>query len=287
MCAALANRSTTVGLTRNEVAAKGVDGVNIDYEGLNGTCSNGQSAQSMMTSFASTLRATLPNSYISIDTYSGSAGDNGGFFNIPALNPYVDSFMVMTYDMEYSNYSSATTHCPSFCLGPTAPLTNYLYNDTRAVDEYTAALGSGGKMILGVPYYGRKACVGNGSAANQVPTGSVAADMYVDASTEYNYTTVQPGSYADHRDGNDPSGATRWDTWYNTQFNCWRELYWDDTTSLGQKYSLARSRNLRGVGIWNLNYGGGSADLWSTLASYFGCPPGYQLQQCAYWLVAS
>src|SRR5205085_1499305 len=87
----------------------------------------------------------IEQAYNSIDTYSGSAGDNGGFFNIPALNPYVDSFMVITYDMEYSNYSSAPSHCPAFCLGPTAPLTTYLYNDTRAVNEYTAALGSGGK----------------------------------------------------------------------------------------------------------------------------------------------
>src|SRR5438874_9506938 len=38
MCSALAHASTTVAQTVSEVRAKGVDGVNVDYEGLNGSC---------------------------------------------------------------------------------------------------------------------------------------------------------------------------------------------------------------------------------------------------------
>jgi hypothetical protein len=53
--------------------------------------------------------------------------------------------------------------------------------------------------------------------------------------------------------------------------SCTRELYWDDTTSLGAKYDLVNRDNLRGVGIWNLNYGGGAPELWATLNSYFAC----------------
>ena len=268
MCAALAQRATTVSQTVAQVSAKGVDGVNLDYEGLNGTCPNGQAAQSMMTDLARQMRAGLPSgSYLSVDTYASSAADSLGFFDVPGLNAYVDSFFVMAYDLEYSNYNRAPTSCAQFCLGPTAPLTSYYYNDTNTAAQYTSAVGAG-KVILGVPYYGRKACVGSASA-NQFPTGSVTADTYLDAISESSQPQVQPGSYVSHRDANDPSGQERWDTWYNTTLACTRELYWDDTVSLGKKYDLVNSDGLRGVGIWNLNYGGGASELWSTLQNHF------------------
>jgi len=54
--------------------------------------------------------------------------------------------------------------------------------------------------------------------------------------------------------------------------NCTRELYWDDAASLSKKYALIRKDGLRGVGIWTLNYGGGSVALWSALNTYFSCP---------------
>ncbi len=271
MCAALANRATTVGQTIAQVTAKGVDGLNIDYEGLNGTCPNGQTARSMMTDFAARLRAALPaGSYLSVDTYASSATDPLGFFDVPGLNAYVDSFFVMAYDLEYSNYSRSPPSCTSFCLGPTAPLSGYYYNDTTTASQYMSVVGAS-KTILGVPYYGRKSCVGS-VTPNAIPTGAVTADTYLNASTEASSPEVQAGSYATHRDANDPGGQERWDTWYNTTLSCTREMYWDDTTSLGLKYDLVNQDGLRGVGIFNLNYGGGAPELWSLISSHFvGC----------------
>jgi len=272
MCAALANRATVVSQTVAQVSAKGVDGVNIDFEGLAGTCaSNGQSARTMMTDLANQLRTALPaGSYLSVDTYASSAADPAGFFDVAGLNAYVDSFFVMAYDLEYSNYSRPPTSCTSFCLGPTAPLASYYYNDATTASQYISAVGAS-KVILGVPYYGRKSCV-SAATPNAIPspTGTpVTADTYLNASTETSSSEVQPGSYVTHRDANDPSGQERWDTWYNTTLNCTRELYWDDTVSLGLKYDLVNNDALRGVGIWNLNYGGGAAELWSALAGHF------------------
>jgi len=155
-------------------------------------------------------------------------------------------------------------------LGPTAPLAGYYYNDSVTASQYTAAVPSS-KVILGVPYYGRKACVSS-PAQNQYPNGSIAADGYLDASQEYQSNLVKPGSYQMHRDPNDAAGGERWDAWYNTSLNCTRELYWDDTYSLSKKYNLVNQRNLRGVGIWTLNYGGGDPWVWATLNTYFSCP---------------
>ena len=268
MCAGLANRATTVAQTVTQVRAKQVDGVNIDYEGLQVSCANGVSPRTALTDLANGLRAALPGgSYLSVDTYASSAGDSSGFFDVPGLNAYADSFFVMAYDSEYSNYTHYPTLCPRFCLGPTAPLTGYYYNDTVDASQYTAAVPAS-KIILGVPYYGRKACVSS-STANQYPTGPVTADGYQDGVAEASQSTVQPGSYAVHRDANDPVGHERWDTWKSTSLNCTRELYWDDTTSLGLKYDLVNQDNLRGVGIWNLNFGGGAPELWNLLAAKF------------------
>jgi spore germination protein YaaH len=272
MCAGLANRATTISQTIGQVSAKGVDGVNIDYEGLNGTCPNGQTARSMMTSFVQQLRSALPGgSQLSVDTYASSATDPLGFFDIAGMAPYADFFFVMAYDLEYSNYKRPPLSCSSFCLGPTAPVAGYYYNDTGTASQYTAVVPAS-KVVLGVPYYGRKACVSS-ATPNQYPAPptSVVADSYLDASGESTSSMVQPGSYVTHRDANDPAGPERWDTWFNTTLNCTRELYWDDVTSLGQKYGLINQDNLRGVGLWNLNYGGGAPELWSLLSTYFAC----------------
>jgi len=275
MCAGLMHGSTTLAATVAEVKAKGVDGVNVDYEGLNGSCGTNDPvwAQHAMTAFVGSLRTGLPaGSYLSVDTYASSAMDPIGFYDVPALASKVDSFFVMAYDLEYANYKRAPLGCSSFCLGPTAPLTGYYYNVTSTADQYIAAVGAS-KVIMGVPYYGRKACVGS-AAPNQYPIGAVTADSYLDASTEYNDPRVQPGTYAAHRDANDAAGQVRWDTWFNTSLNCTRELYWDDATSLGLKYDLVNRVGLRGVGIWNLNYGGGAPELWNELAKHFSLVPG-------------
>jgi spore germination protein YaaH len=273
MCSALAHATTTVANTVNEVRAKGVDGVNIDYEGLNGSCGTPDSSDARHAFFYFTgmVRKALPaGSYLSVDTYASSAADPLGFFDVPGIAPSVDSFFVMAYDLEYSNYARAPIRCSSFCLGPTAPLAGYYYNDTATAAQYANVVPAS-KVILGVPYYGRKSCVSSPSP-NQVPTGPVTADTYLDATQEYQQPQVKAGSYAGHRDANDPAGQERWDTWFNTTLNCTRELYWDDVVSLGKKYDLVNRAGLRGVGLWNLNYGGGASELWALLNTYFECP---------------
>src|SRR5260370_38661080 len=100
----------------------------------------------------------LSGSSQSWDTYAISSDDLLGFFDIPGLNAYVDAFFVMAYDLEYSNYHYAPLNCASFCLGPTAPLAGYHYNDTTTASQY-AAVVSASKVLLRVPYYGRKSFV--------------------------------------------------------------------------------------------------------------------------------
>lgn len=272
MCSALAHGATTIAATVAELRGKGVDGVNVDYEGLNGPCGSSDPywARRAMTGFVGNLRAALPGgSYLSVDTYASSAADPIGFYDVGSMAVSADSFFVMAYDLDYSNYGRAPVSCPSYCLSPVAPLGGYYYNDTATAAQYVGAVGAG-KVILGVPYYGRKACVG--SANPNAGAGATEADSYLDASSENTNPGpgFVPGSYVAHRDANDPAGQERWDTWYNSSIPCTREMYWDDVVALSAKYDLVGSSNLRGVGIWNLNYGGGAPELWQALDAKFG-----------------
>ena len=67
-------------------------------------------------------------------------------------------------------------------MPPTSPLTAYYYNDTSVTSQYVARVGAQ-RVIFGVPYYGRKACVGS-AVANAFPLSSVVAD----GSTPHTYT---------------------------------------------------------------------------------------------------
>jgi hypothetical protein len=266
MCSGLGWGGVTITEATQQIAAKGVDGINLDYEGQNAMCVNNQTTNSMLVGFVHNMRAAMPpGSYLSIDSYSGSGEGPDGFFNLPALAPNVDSFFVMAYDMEYYNWIA---FCSRMCLGPTSPISGYFpYNDTRTAAEYSATVPAS-KVILGVPYYGRKACVGPGDA-NAYPTSPLVADSYLDASTEYSYFETAPGTYSVHRDIHDAIGQERFDDWLNTTLNCTRQLYWDDFVSLGAKYDLVNRYNLRGVGIFTLNYGGGAPELWCDLRDHF------------------
>jgi spore germination protein YaaH len=288
MCAGLAMRATTISQTVNQVIAKSVDGVNVDYEGLNGSCPNGQTPRAMMTDLALKLKAALNTSvpaasYLSVDTYASSAGDPTGFFDIPGMNAGTDAFFVMAYDSDQSNMGHPPlTGCPqAYCLSPVSPLSGYFYNDTRAASEYSVAVPAS-KVILGLPYYSRGACVDSWTP-NQPPHGvpnPTPPPQYRYPSYTLTYraaaamaTDPTNTSYVLHRDANDAAGMTAWSTWWSTNTSCPpQELYWDDVTSLGQKYDLVNRANLRGVGIWNLNFGGGAPELWATISTYFSCP---------------
>jgi glycosyl hydrolase family 18 (putative chitinase) len=249
--------------------------VNIDYEGELGGCTNNDptldtSNQTLMTRLAKDMRAGLdaakPGYYLSIDTYSGSAEGTGtsagkvGIFSIPDLNQYVDSFMVMAYDMDWANYNAPPLNCSSYCFNPVSPLNTYQFNVTSSMQEYTSLVPPT-KVILGQPYYGSRGCVASSGPAHQTLVSNYVNTTYLYASTIGSQSGVS--SLSQHRDPSD--GVSEWDTWYDTDWNCWREQYYDDVVSLGAKYDVINQMNLRGVGLFTLDYGGGSPELWQEL----------------------
>ena len=168
--------------------AKSLDGVNFDFEG------NGSGDQAgltnLITSVSSVLRAADPHWQITMDTYASSAGDAGGFYNIPALAPAVDAFFVMDYELNLQGTPSAAS-----------PLTSGQFSSLTTLQQYTSAVPAS-KVILGVPFFGIDWPTNNGTmaanaagGANDIPDSQAAANgpEYWDPVTDTAWTSYQVG----------------------------------------------------------------------------------------------
>ena len=269
---------TAINSTIAEIRAKNVDGVNVDFEGSNETpcANNGKSVQggvtSFMTQLSSQVHQQLPGSFVTMDTYSGSASWDSGEFNIGALAPVVDAMFVMAYDMESANMRDANgvNHA-----GPTAPLNGWTYNDTLSVNQYlTKAPAS--KVILGVPYYGGKWSTSDNQPYSTTTSGRT-ADAYSNVSGDFACAAKMPNNQL--KQGWDGTASTPWASWLSPAtspdpnncpvYNSWRELYYDNVQSLGLKYDLVNRANLRGSGMWALGYDGNAPELWNLILEKF------------------
>lgn len=262
-----------------EITNKHLDGVNIDFE--NGDPATQNQLITFMGNLSSQVHAKFPSGEVSIDTYSGSASWDQGFFKIGGLAPVVDAMFIMAYDMAFDDYpghasanapicaySGACNNAFKDCTGIAPPCNTY--NDTTSVNEYlTKAPAS--KIILGVPYYGYKwSTVGNSpNSAVQSQLPDATADTYSNIVSELSCGLQ---SRSDHWDG---VAQSPWVAWYSPQSNdpcganmwTWRELYYDNPTSIGLKYDLVNQTNLRGAGMWALGYDGNLPDLWNVIAT--------------------
>lgn len=266
MCQALDSVQTMIAQLRPVMM--GADGVNIDYEGLGQTCPDGQAIRVHMDNFTRSLRAAGLGS-LSVAVYASSPEGSGGFFDIPTLAGLVDQIFVMDYDFYISNGPCGT------CIGAVGPLGNdaqnaYPWNVERSAADYAPWAS---KTILGLPYYGVKTC----TAASPPPNasgqpGTWGADAYTTIVTYPGDPNIHSWSGV-NRDGLDPDGQEPWASFFSGYANCWREEYWDDAVSLGHKYDYIVQHGFVGAGIFTLDYGGGSPELWSALATHLESLP--------------
>jgi Glycosyl hydrolases family 18 len=223
------------------VSAKNLDGVNFDFEGQGSADRNGLT--SLITQVSGALHAANPHWQVTMATYASAAADSAGFYNVAALAPALDGFFVMAYDMNSRSVPSAT-----------APLVGGGYNDTEALQQFTAVVPPG-KVILGVPYYGYDWPTTDGTRTAQATGGESPLSYGVIASSGH------PTYW-------DPTTQTPW-TAYQVG-NQWHETFFDDPTSLGLKAQLANSFHIAGLGIWALGMDGNSP---ANLAALLGNAP--------------
>jgi spore germination protein len=204
------------------LAAKSLDGVNFDFEGTGSADQAGLTR--LIAASSALLRANDPHWQITMDTYASSAGDPGGFYNIPALAPSVDALFVMAYGLNLAGTASAAS-----------PLTSSLFSDLQTLQQYTAAVPAN-KVILGIAFFGVDWPTSNGTmGATATGPATDIADAQVGA--------AEPQYW-------DPVTQTGW-TSYQVASQ-WHESYFETPYALYDVAQLAAHYAVRGVGIWAL-----------------------------------
>jgi spore germination protein YaaH len=218
------------------------DGINFDLESVRST--QRANLVSFMRRAATQIRAQVFGAEISMAT---PAVDWSGSWDFNQLAQICDYLIVMGYDYYWSGSTTA---------GPVAPLEGESYNVTRTVDTYIANGVPSGKLLLGLPWYGYDWPV-QGPARESNATGTATSRTYVVAEQ-------MASTY-----GKSFDQATKVPWFSYTSGIPWRQVWYDDSQSLGLKHDLVNSRALGGIGIWALSYEGGRAEIWNGIKSAF------------------
>jgi len=230
---------------QNKIKEFSLDGVNIDFEGLD-VADRGDLINGFMQELSDSVHSIDPELEVS---FAAPAVDWGGW-KLTGLAEACDYLFIMGYAF-YGSWSSTT--------GPTAPLiSTSLHNITNTINvEYgTVTSFYPEKIILGVPYYGPH------WTALSSDEGSATID-YINA-------------VRFRQSGGESSSHGR--NWSNTFKNSWyhyvessvhHQVWFDDAASLGLKYDLAISENLKGIGMWALGYDGSRDELWNLIEEKF------------------
>lgn len=228
----------------------GSNGINIDFEGMG--ASDKTPFTSFMTNLCNQVHAANANYKVTMALY---AVDWSGTFDIAALNPLVDNFIIMGYDYYYSGSSQA---------GPEAPLYNFQtgYNQTlsKSITYYLKQGATKNKLLLGLPWYGREWETLASTAPSNTTGGFTSSRTYAAVKNA-------PTTYS--------AANKNWDSnsfnpFYSYQVSgAWRQCWIDDNYSYSRKFDLVNQRGLGGIGIWALGYDDGYNDLWNLIKDKF------------------
>lgn len=222
------------------------NGVNIDFEGV--PSGQRENLASFMRELGERFHTEIPGSIISIALPSV---DWGNAFDVEAMVPYVDLFIIMGYDYHWRGGPQA---------GPVAPKNSgQLWGTidvTRSINNYLSRGIPPRKLSLGVPYYGYDWPTID-STLRSATTGPGTAILYTTAKER----AAQYGR--------------RWDAQSSTPYyiydidSWWHQVWYDDEESLGLKYDLVKMKGLAGIGIWALGYDASRNELWDLIEQKF------------------
>ena len=248
--AAQSNLIATLVTMVNNAGAKGI---NIDFEGTGLNSTYLSPFVSFMARLSDSLHTVVPNSQLSIDlqgTYAGSSS------MLTQLNPYVDIFILMGYDYYWSGQFYPGPIAPTYLFPPATGDPNghgFVSNDLNTLLRYIVP----SKVILAMPYYGRRWKVTNGCTLPGIGTAAtISTQTYTqfrqNTSGYYNTTLREPYTFNAWHCFTDVNGVA------NQQFM-------DDTISFKYKYDLIKQRSLAGGAVWRLGYDAGYPELWNMI----------------------
>jgi spore germination protein YaaH len=233
----------------SDVQARGAHGVNIDFEGI--PASQKTNFTNFMIDLCNQMHAAIPGSNVSTVLYSVDWND---VFDIAALDPYVDLFVVMGYGYYYSGSSTAGPTDPLFHFG-----TNYNYTLSKTITYYLDQGITPSKLIMGLPYYGREWPVAStGIPAATTGSGSARTYTVVKTNTSGNYSAAN----------------THWDnesftTYFEFNSGGTRQCFIDSKYDMGKRLEVINQRDIGGMGVWALGYDDGYNDYWDEIYDKF------------------
>lgn len=229
-----------------------ITGVNIDIEYVG---SADPSLRYQYVQFIKTLRQHLNKKYkhiaLSVDVYA-SAADRALIWDIPALAPSVDYFIVMAYD--FHRRSSPTA-------GPVAPLFGAQEFWDSDINQYMKAFLAHvpkEKLILGLPFYGY---------GWQTTSEDAQSTTYPDSGSTYSYEKIEQLLAKK----NELSLKEYWHETSLSPYVTYREddktyvVHYENARSIAYKLEYARQLDLAGIAIWALGYEGLTRDLWQPI----------------------
>lgn len=241
--AALANRKALAKQVADAVMEYGFDGVNVDIENVT------EADREAYTDFVRLVREELPSrKEVSVAVAANPKGINTGWqgsYDYEALARYSDYLMIMAYDEKSEGDVQ----------GPVASI-SFVEDAIKYALQYVPA----GKIVLGIPFYGRywkagQKYGGYGLHLNKVQemldryNGRVDFDEY--AASPKATITISPG-YGNYR----VSGRTFTPGTY--------VIWFENQQSIQHKLRLVQKYGLKGAGSWSL--GQETDDTWE----YFG-----------------
>lgn len=226
---------------------RNADGINLDLEGIRS--SEKEELNNFIIDLSSSLKMENSNYII---TVAIPAFDFNNVYNISSIASHVDHFVIMGY--EFHGVRSKTA-------GPVSPLSSgnrwMPLNLERSVDEYLVAGIPPEKLILSLSYYG----VEWQTYDLKFPSK---AKKFIKYHTYRNIKKITK-NYSCVID--EPSLSKYYA--YRDSENNYRQIWFDDSTTLGMKYDWIKEKKLGGVGIWALGYDNGHDELWRLLAKKF------------------
>jgi spore germination protein YaaH len=247
--ASSSSREKTINTLLNILSESKAAGINIDYEPL-GDIS--ESTKQNFTLFIKELNFKLdkldkPEILLTISIY-GSAGSKPRIWDLKALEPYTNYFVVMSYDYTMPGSSSA---------GPNSPLRGsgdlFEHDVIKNISEISKLVKSE-KILLGIPFYGYQWKTVDASKYSPVESkGSTASlekieEMLRDKTLElvWDRNTLTPYGIASE------SGQIS-------------QIYFENATSMKLKLDFVKSTNLGGIAIWALGYEGQNSWVWPVI----------------------
>ena len=240
---------------------KQITSVNIDFE--TSSISDSQTKNNFTLFIKELKQQSTDPLEVSIDVFANAA-QQSFIWDLAALEPHTDYFIVMAYDFYRASSSQAGPvsplrgKCPSTDLLETSEETCLEEDITSSISDITKIIPPH-KVILGVPFYGYQwQTASDNFLANTYPkTGSTATYRYIQEL--FNSDDVS-------------SFSASWSSLSQTPYLNFYEqgdlyqLHYDNPYSLSLKLDLVNQAGLGGIAIWALGYEVPYSDLWQTIS---------------------